>query len=384
MENTKKINFAKLIPVLATFAVMGFVDIVGVSTGYAQKDFGLSNSQAQLIPAMAFLWFLLLSVPAGILQDRFGKKRMMNTGLIVTGVGMVVPFLSYSFPMMLVAFVMLGIGNTVVQVAANPLLQDVTPKDKLSSFLSFAQFLKAIVSLLGPILMTFMAVKMGDWKLAFAVYAATSFLAVAWLALTPVEEYRPEREAATFSSCFSLLKDPFILFLVLAIFLYVGAEVGMNSNIQNYLITQFGIPLEQASLGISLFFAALMISRFVGAILLNFVKPGLFLLLISILSLLGLLVMVAATSATIALVAIFIAGLGFGNVFPLVFSIAIGRMPDRSNEIAGLMVMAIVGGAAVPPVMGIVSSSAGVTASLFVLLACFLYVAGVAVYARKE
>ena len=383
MENSK-IKLSKLIPVLATFAVMGFVDIVGVSTGYAQKDFGLSNSQAQLIPAMAFLWFLLLSVPAGILQDRYGKKRMMNTGLIISGIGMVVPFLSYSFPVMLGAFLLLGIGNTVVQVAANPLLQDVTPKDKLSSFLSLAQFLKAIVSLLGPILMTFMAVQMGDWKLAFAVYAVTAFLAVVWLAFTPVTEYRPEREAATFSSCFGLLKSRFILFLVLAIFLYVGAEVGMNSNIQNFLTSQFGIPLEKASLGISLFFAALMISRSAGAILLNFVKPGGFLLMTSVLSLLGLIVMVAASSATMALVAIFIAGLGFGNLFPLIFSIAIGRMPDRSNEIAGLMVMAIVGGAIVPPVMGVISSSVGVTASLFVLLACIVYVIGVAIYVRKE
>jgi len=383
MENNK-INLGKLIPVMATFAVMGFVDIVGVSTGYAQKDFGLSNSQAQLIPAMAFLWFLLLSVPAGILQDRFGKKRMMNVGLIITGIGMIVPFLSYSFPVVLFAFVLLGIGNTAVQVAANPLLQDVTPKDKLSSFLSLAQFLKAIVSLLGPVLMTFMAVQMGDWKLAFAVYALTAFLAVAWLALTPIEEYRPEREAATFSSCFGLLKNPFILFMVLAIFLYVGAEVGMNSNIQNILITQFGIPLEKASLGISLFFAALMVSRFAGAILLNFVKPGVFLLLTSVLSLLGLLMLIAASSATVALVAIFVAGLGFGNLFPLVFSIAINRMPDRSNEIAGLMVMAIVGGAVVPPIMGVVSSNMGVTASLFVLVACIVYVLGVALYARKE
>jgi len=381
---SNKIQIGTLIPVFATFAVMGFVDIVGVSTGYAQKDFGLSNSQAQLIPAMAFLWFLLLSVPAGILQDRFGKKRMMKAGLTITGIGMVVPFLSYSFPAVLFAFVLLGIGNTVVQVAANPLLQDVTPKDKLSSFLSLAQFLKAIVSLLGPILMTFMAVQMGDWKLAFAVYALTALLAVAWLALTPIEEYRPERDAATFSSCFGLLKNPFIGFMVLAIFLYVGAEVGMNSNIQGFLTTQFGIPLEKASLGISLFFAALMISRLLGAVLLNFVKPGLFLVMTSVVSLLGLLVMISAPSATLALIAIFIAGLGFGNLFPLVFSIAINRMPNRSNEIAGLMVMAIVGGAVVPPVVGVVSSNAGVRASLFVLFACMLYVAGAAVYARKE
>ena len=137
--------------------------------------------------------------------------------------------------------------------------------------------------------------------------------------MTPVEEYRPEREAATFSSCFSLLKNPFILFLVLGIFLYVGAEVGMNSNIQNYLISQFGIPLEKASLGISLFFAALMISRFVGAILLNFVKPGVFLLLTAVLSLVGLLVMIAAPSATFALVAIFIAGPRFWKPVPADF-----------------------------------------------------------------
>ena len=132
------------------------------------------------------------------------------------------------------------------------------------------------------------------------------------------------------------------------------------------------------------FFAALMVSRFAGAILLNFVKPGIFLLLTSVLSLVGLLMLIAASSATVALVAIFVAGLGFGNLFPLVFSIAINRMPDRSNEIAGLMVMAIVGGAVVPPIVGVVSSNMGVTASLFVLVACIVYVLGVALYARKE
>ena len=97
MENNK-ISFSKLIPVLATFAVMGFVDIVGVSSGYAKQDFGLSDTQAQLIPAMAFLWFLLLSVPAGILQDRYGKKLMMNTGLIITGIGHGGSFRKLFFP----------------------------------------------------------------------------------------------------------------------------------------------------------------------------------------------------------------------------------------------------------------------------------------------
>ncbi len=379
-----KINLAKALPVFMTFIVMGFVDVVGVSTGYIQKDFGLQDSTAQLIPAMAFLWFLLLSVPTGIIQDKLGKRKVMNIGILITGLGMALPFVGYSFPIMLAAFVLLGIGNTIVQVAANPLLQDVTTKEKLSSFLSLAQFLKAITSLLGPIIATYMATRYGNWKLVFAVYAVTSFISLLWLTATKIEEHKSDREAATFRSCFGLLSDRFILLMVLGIFLIVGADVGMNSNIQNILTSLFGVSLEQASYGISIYFTALMISRFAGAVLLNFVKPGKFLIATSVLSILGLLVMIFAPSATIAQAGIFVTGLGAGNLFPLVFSIAINRMPDRSNEISGLMVMAIVGGAVVPPIMGIVSTNIGVIASVVVLIACMIYVLGVSFSARND
>jgi len=368
-----KISFSKVMPVFLTFIVMGFVDIVGVSTGYVQKDFQLSDSVAQFIPSMVFIWFFVFSIPVGILQDKIGKKKMMNIGIMVTLLGMLIPFVNYSFTMVLIAFVFIGIGNTIVQVSANPLLQEVTPKEKLSSFLSLSQFVKAITSLLGPIIATYMAVQYGDWRLVFVVYSIVSIVCVVWLSATKIEEVIKSKTAATFASCIGLLKNKFIIAVVIAIFLIVGADVGMNSNIQNFLMKLHGLTLENASYGISIYFTALMISRFAGAILLQFFRPTFFLVSTTILAIIGTLILLFSPSEFIALIGIFVVGLGAGNLFPLVFSIAINKMPSRVNEISGLLIMAVVGGAVVPPIMGVVNSEAGVVGSILVLIACFAY-----------
>jgi len=370
---TSKIKWNKLLPVFMSFIVMGFVDIVGVSTGYIKNDFGLSDNLAQLIPSMAFIWFFFLSVPVGIFQDKWGKKNMLVLGMAFSGLGMLIPFIGYSFPIMLAAFVFLGIGNTIVQVSANPLLQDVSPREKFSSFMSLTQFVKAIVSLLGPIIAAVAATQFGNWKLVFAVYAVTSLIAVLWLYFTKIEESGVDKEPATFKSCFSLLKNPFILMMVVGIFLTVGADVGMNSNIQNYLMTKFGLSLEKATYGISVYFMALMISRFLGAILLNFVKPRLFLIITTTIALLSVFLLFVAPNQSVGLIAIFLVGFGSGNLFPLIFSIAVDKMPDRSNEISGLMIMAVSGGAFIPPIMGAISESFGFLMSLSVLVICMIY-----------
>jgi MFS transporter, FHS family, L-fucose permease len=387
--STQKIKMVQVLPVFMSFIVMGFVDIVGVSAGYAQKDFGLSDSVAQLIPSMAFVWFFLLSVPTGILLDKYGKKKILNVGMGVTGLGMAVPMLSliseslYTFPLMLVAFILLGIGNTIVQVSANPLLHDVTPLDKFSSFMSLTQFVKAIISLLGPIIATVMASTFGDWKLVFAVYAITSFLAVFWLYITKIDEAKIDKKPATFASCFKLLGNPLVLLMVLGIFLTVGSDVGMNSNIANYLQKNFQLSLEEASVGISIYFAALMISRFLGAVLLNFFKPKPFLILTTLVTIMSFVGMILAPTPLIGKIFIFMAGMGSGNLFPLIFSITVNKMPERVNEISGLMIMAVSGGAIIPPLMGLVSQNLGGSASIFVVIGCMVYILFAGLYARK-
>ena len=229
---------------------------------------------------------------------------------------------------------------------------------------------------MGPIIATFVAVQFGDWKLVFAVYAITSLIAVGWLYFTKIEESKQNEKPATFKSCFSLLKNKFVLYMVLGIFFIVGADVGMNTNIANYLQSNYGLTLEKASLGISIYFAALMISRFLGAVLLNWFDAKKFLVGTAILALLSLLAMILAPSVMIARIAIFMVGLASGNLFPLIFAITLEKMPERANEVSGLMIMAISGGAVIPPLMGVMSANVGIIASLMVLLACMVYIGG--------
>ncbi len=383
MSNSK-INLLKILPVLFSFIVMGFVDIIGVATEYVKKDFALTDFIAQFLPMMVLLWFFVLSVPAGVLQDKFGKRKMLNLGMVIQAIGLGLPFIHYSFPMMFAAFILLGIGNTVIQVSANPLLQDVTPSDKLASLLSTSQFVKAMISFSGPIIATFMASQFGNWKLVFAVYGITSLLAAFWLSMTPIQESKPDRKPASFSSCFSLLKNRFVALMALSIFLIVGAEVSINTSISSILISKFSVPLETAALGISFFFAGETVSRFLGAIVLNVIKPRLFLFLIVLLSLAGVLGVFLAPTNAIAFSAVFIIGLGAGNMFPIIFSLALEKMPERANEISGLLIMAVSGGAVIPLVMGWVSTLAGPIASISVVGACMLYILWVSLYVRKN
>ena len=382
--SSSKVQMSKLVPVMLSFVIMGFVDIIGVATGYVKQDFKLTDFIAQFLPMMVLLWFFILGVPAGVLQDKIGKRNMLNLGMVIQAIGLGLPFIYYSFPMMFASFILLGIGNTIIQVSANPLLQDVSPSDKLASYMSTSQFVKAIVSFGGPIIATFLATSFGDWKLVFAVYGITSLLGALWLSMTPIVESKPDRKPASFSSCLGLLKNRFVAFMALSIFLIVGAEVAINTNIANVLMSKYGIELSTAAYGISFFFAGETISRFLGAIILNWIKPRLFLFLIAILSLVGVLGVFLAPSYTIAYASIMIIGLGVGNMFPIIFSLALAKMPERANEISGLLIMSVSGGAFIPLVMGYVSSTSGPLASIFVVGGCMLYILWVSFFVRKS
>ncbi len=382
--NKSKFGLQKLLPVFMSFIVMGFIDIIGVATGYIKQDFQLTDFYAQFLPMMVLLWFFVLSVPVGILQDKYGKRNMLNIGMLLQAVGLGVPFIHYSFAWMFASFILLGIGNTIIQVSANPLLQDVSPSEKLASYMSTSQFVKAIISFSGPIITSFVAGAFGNWKLVFAIYGITSILSAIWLSATPIKESKPERKPATFGSCFALLNNRFVAFMALSIFLIVGTEVSINTNIANILIAKYNLDLGKAVIGISWFFAGETISRFLGAVILNWIKPRIFLLLTTLVALAGVLGVLFAPNLTVAFISILIIGLGCGNMFPIIFSLALEKMPDRANEISGLLVMAVSGGAFIPLVMGYVSTVFGPLVSITVIGACMLYILGVALYVQKN
>ncbi|MFH1937023.1 MAG: MFS transporter, partial [Bacteroidota bacterium] len=254
---TNKLKYSYLLPVLMSFLVMSFVDLVGIGVDRVSKDMNLSATMGQLIPSAAFLWFLLLSVPTGIIQARIGKRPMLNIGMTVTAIGMLLPFFSYSFGTVLAGFALLGIGNTIVQVSANPLLVDVAPENRVSSFMSFSQFIKAIGSMIGAPLAALFAIQFGDWKLIFLVFGIVSIISVLWLGSVNIEERKVEGQKVTFGTAFKLLGNSFIFLMVLSIFVVVGVDVGFNSNSGQFLIKHFGIEDIAAESGRSVYFCGL-------------------------------------------------------------------------------------------------------------------------------
>jgi fucose permease len=305
-------------------------------------------------------------------------------GMVITGIGMLVPFAMYTYPMIVVGFILLGIGNTIMQVSANPLLLDISTEDAKAANLSLSQFVKAIASMLGPIIVAGLATYTGNWKLVFPVYAALSFLSSIWLYSVKIEESKPEKEPATLKTVFTLLKNKFILIMVIAIFFMVGFDVAMNSNIATFLSGRFDISLESASIGISIYFFSLMTGRFIGAILLRKADPKKFLVISTVITLIGLVGIVVSPDLNVTRVLIFIAGLGFSNLFPVMFAIIVQQKPDYANELSGLIILAVSGGALIPPIMGVLSDNFGVTSSIYVLIFCVLYISYAAYYAIKK
>jgi len=319
-----------------------------------------------------------------VMQSRLGKKNMLNIGMGVTALGLLVPFIFYNFPMVLTGFALLGIGNTIVQVSANPLMVDVVPGNRASSFLSFSQFVKAVGSMIGAPLAAFFAAQFGDWKILFLVFGIVSILAVLWLGSAKIEETVTDGNKATFASSFKLLGNGFVLLMVLSIFLVVGIDVGFNSNSGQFLIKQFGIDQTAAESGRSIYFLGRMLGTFAGAILLTKISSGRFFVWTSVLGIICLTAIVLVKSAAMAWVLVFLTGLAVANIWPLVFSIVIGKYPDKSNEISGLVMMAISGGAVIPLLVGWVSDISNIALGMTILIACMVYLWAVSVYCLKK
>jgi fucose permease len=317
-----------------------------------------------------------LSIPVGLFQDKRGKKFVLLMGLAVALVGLLnATFAVSSFPGFLVTILLLGAGAAILQVAGNPFMRDVSEEGKYSRNLSLAQFVKAIGSLSGPLIPVAAARWFGaSWKVIFPIYAVAILVTLLAVSGLKVDEKRSKDRPATLASCLKLLGNGYVFAMVAAIFLYVGAEVSVSSGIPLFLKESYRIDVNSVGLlGTGLFFLALTIGRFSGGVILNWMSARKFFIvtsLVSILALAGLFV----PNRTVAVASFFVAGLGFANIFPLAFSLTVESLPQFTNELSGLMVTAIVGGAILPPLMGLVSDRSSVQIGFLVPMAAIMYI----------
>lgn len=374
METQKQSNSKAIYPILFGFFVMGFADVVGIATNYVKVDFALTDTLANLIPMMVFLWFALFSIPTGILMGKVGRRNTVVLSMVITAIAMLLPLFFYDFTCVLLAFSLLGIGNTILQVSLNPMVAAVVSAEKITSVLTLGQFIKAISSFIGPILAGVAASFFGDWKLIFMVYSVTSVLSIFWLLMVIPGKEKMADTNASFSSTIALFKDKHIVTLFLGILFIVGIDVGLNTTIPKLLMEKTGMPLSEAGLGTSLYFAARTAGAFIGAILLAKVSSARFLQYSMWIAVVSFVVLLSTSVSALIFAMIVVVGLTCSNVFSIVFSAALQHKPAQSNEISALMIMGVSGGALITPLMGITADAFGQIAALSILLLCMIYI----------
>ncbi len=379
-------GIGKLLPVMFGFFVMGFCDVIGIGTNYSQESLNLTESVAGLLPMSLFVWFAICSIPTSLLMGRIGRRNTVILSMVISVAAFVVPLMSFNLTTCLITFSLLGIGNTILQVSLNPLVANVVSGKRLASSLTLGQFVKAISSFLAPFIAGFAAKTLGDWKLIFPIYGVITVLSALWLGLTPIKEEQPDANT-TFGKAFGLLKDPYILMLFLVILCIVGIDVGMNVSSPKVMMERAGFSLDDAKYSISVYFFARTAGAFLGAMALMRLNPKKVFVWSMAAAIAAYAVVMAfghgayTIYATVALVGFFCA-----NVFPIAFSLALNHLPEKGNEISGLMITGVAGGGIIPYLMGHANQLAsGVIGGMFVILACMLYVlfASVYVYQKK-
>lgn len=363
-----------LVPIMLSFFAMGFVDLVGIATNYVKADFQLSDTMANLFPSMVFFWFLIFSVPTGMLMNRIGRKSTVLLSLAVTILSLIIPSINYSFTSMLISFSLLGIGNTLMQVSLNPLLSNIVSGDKLASSLTFGQFVKAIASFLAPIIAAWAASSFGDWKYLYPIFMSVAVVAIILLSITKIQEQDETGERSTFAQCFALLGDKMILLSFLGIMCHVGIDVGVNVTAPKILIERLGMPLEDAGYATSIYFLFRTIGCFTGAFVLAKYSAKKFFMISVVLMILSMIGLFVFDTLIPIYVAIALVGLGNSNIFPIILSQALLYMPNKKNEVSGLMIMGLFGGTIFPLLMGIVTDILNSqTGALIVLSVGVLY-----------
>lgn len=366
-----------IIPVMLTFFTMGFVDLVGIASNYVKADLDLTDSVANILPSLVFFWFLIFSVPTGMLMNRIGRKNTVLLSLVVTVLSLILPLFGSSFGLMLVSFSLLGIGNALMQTSLNPLVTLVV-SGNLASTLTFGQFVKAIASFLAPYLAMWGATNsiptfgLG-WRVLFPIYMIIGIIATLLLSATPITEERSEKRASAVGDCLKLLGNPVILLSFIGIICHVGIDVGTNTTAPKILMERHEMTLDEAAFATSLYFVFRTVGSLTGSVILRVMSNRLFFLISVVMMGAAMVGLGFGTTKPVLYTAIALVGYGNSNIFPLIFSQALRSDKEHENETSGLMVMGLFGGTLFPLVMGFASDATGQAGAVAVMALGVIY-----------
>ena len=365
-------------PVLFGFFVMGFCDIVGISSDYAQRSFNWSPVMTGFVPLMVFVWFLFLGIPVGYQMNKWGRKNTVLISMMITIVGMILPLLTYDSVTCMMAYALLGIGNAILQVSLNPLLDNViTDKAFLASSLTVGQVVKAVSSLVGPEIILLAVGYFGadKWYYCFPILGFITLLSAVWLIMTPIDREKNFVLDNSFSigNTFGLLKNRTILLLFFGVFFIVGVDVAMNFISSKLMASRVEWGDAQVKFAPQVYFLSRTVGALLGAFLLTRVAGVKYFRFNIVACIVVLLVLIGVDNDAVNMICVGAVGFFASSVFAIIYSMALQVFPEKANQISGLMITAVAGGGIVTPIIGFAIGSVGVIGGVVVILACVLY-----------
>ena len=374
----KQNSILTTLPVLFGFFVMGFCDIVGISSDYVQRSFNWSPVMTGFVPSMVFIWFLFLSIPIGNQMNKWGRKNTVLISMGITIIGMILPLLAYDSITCMTAYALLGIGNAILQVSLNPLLNNVvTNKAFLTSSLTAGQVIKAVSSLVGPEIVLLAVNYFGadKWYYCFPILGFITLLSAVWLMATPIEREKNivSDKGLSMEDTFALLKDRTILLLFLGIFFIVGVDVATNFISSKLMSIRFGWADEHVKFAPQVYFLSRTVGALLGAFLLANIAEMRYFRVNIVACIVSLLILMGVDNDVVNLICIGAVGFFASSVFAIIYSMALQARPEKANQISGLMITAVAGGGVVTPVIGFAIGTVGIIGGVTVTLVCVLY-----------
>ena len=409
----------------ALFFMVGFLTCLNdIVSPHLKSIFALDYAQTQSIPFFFFSSYFVFSYPAGKIVERFGYKKSMVVGLFVMALG-ALGFLPAAhlatFALFLTALVVLAAGMTVVQVAINPYVTVIGPAATASSRLNLAQAFNSVGTFIAPFIGTYLilrntmapatreqllamtAVQRQAYRVLQASTVQTPYLiitiglvllalALAAIKLKPqtghtdlTQDFRPGAFAEALSAPTSIWKHKWVLFGALGIFTYVGAEVSIGNLLVNYMgLTQIaGLPESIAGYFLMCYWGGAMLGRFVGSAVLQRVRTGP-VLTVAAIGAFTLVVISLLTHGHLAMIALLAVGFCNSIMFPSIFTLGIQDLGPLTSKGSSILIGAILGGAIVPKLQGIVADHIGLHRSFFIPAICYIYIAAFAFAAIKR
>ena len=392
--------------ILLIFFVISFLtNIIGPLVPDIIKSFDLSLKMASFLPFSFFVAYGLMSIPSGFLIENYGEKKIMIMAFLISSIGAFLFCNTGTYSFYLISLFLIGTGMAMLQVAINPLLRTIGGEKEFAFNSVLGQMFFGLASFISPLVYSYIINNVNDqaessnliisllnsikipemeWISLYWIFAIISFIMVIIISQIKLQivEKKEDEKVGALQTHLTLLKKPIVLLYFIAIFCYVGTEVGVANWISQFLETYHDInPQIQGAKTVSNFWGMMTLGTLLGLVLLKFIDSRKVLIINSIISILALLVALFGTSQQ-ALIAFPVIGFFIATMWSIIISLALNSVSDSHGSFSGILVTGIIGGAFIPFIVGAIGDVFGLKTGLLFLIITLLFILSIGFWAK--